>query len=150
MGKGRATVGELDPSTFPIEGVLKQAVGDDLEAAMEGWKFLGILAAADRPEAGVFLLGLMRLHREDLTRMAVLARAVARFPSKAAADALQAEFYRVPSTPATRTYLNTVLHALTMLPADLAAEALQELARDSKLSSKWRRKIEEVRWNAGV
>lgn len=106
--------------------------------------FLGTMAGNDRPEAGIFLLGLMRVHGGDLTRMATLVRAVSCFPSEAAAEALKAEFYRVPSSPATRTYLNEVLRALTQLPAPLARSALQALVEDKTLSVKWRRRFEEA------
>ena len=98
------------------------------------------------PEAGIFLLGLMRVHGGDLARMAVLVRAVSFFPSEAAADALKAEFYRVPSSPATRTYLNKVLRALIQLPAPLSRKALISLAEEKKLSVKWRRRFEEAAW----
>ena len=73
--------------------------------------------------------------------MAVLVRAVSFFPSEAAADALKAEFYRVPSSPASRTYLNEVLRALMELPAPLSREALKTLAHDKKLSVKWWRRF---------
>ncbi len=136
----------LDPRTFPIDPILRQAVGVDVERASAAWKFLGTMAGNDRPEAGIFLLGLMRVHRDDLTRMAVLVRAVSFFPSEAAAEALMAEFYRVPSSPATRTYLNEVLRSLMQLSAPLSREALRTLAYDKKLSVKWRRRFEEAAW----
>ncbi len=144
MGRAR-TVPEFDLRTFPIELILRQAVSSDVGRARDAWNLLGTMAR-ERPEAGVFLLGLMRVHGGDLTRMAVLVRAVSFFPSEAAADALKAEFYRVPSSPATRTYLNEVLRALTGLPAPLSREALKALADDNKLSVKWRRRFEEVAW----
>lgn len=139
-------VPEFDPRTFPIGPILRQAVGADVGRASEAWKFLGMMAGNDRPEAGIFLLGLMRVHGRDLARMTVLVRAVSFFPSEAAAEALKAEFYRVPSLPATRTYLNEVLRALVQLPGSLAREALQTLAEDKKLSVKWRRRFEEAAW----
>jgi hypothetical protein len=144
MGRAR-TVPEFDLRTFPIEPILRQAASPDVDRAREAWNILGSMAR-ERPEAGIFLLGLMRVHGADLTRMAVLVRAVSFFPSEAAADALTAEFYRVPSSPATRTYLNEVLRALTVLPAALAREALRALADDNKLSVKWRRRFEEAAW----
>lgn len=150
MVHGGRTPLELNPRTFPLDPILRQAVGDDLDSASEAWKFLGTLARNHRPEAGVLLLGLMWLHRRDLARMAVLVRAVALFASEAAADALKAEFHRVPSSPSTRSYLNEVLQALTQLPADLAGEALRSLACDRKLSLKWRRRCEEAAWKLGV
>jgi len=137
---------EIDPGTFPIAPILRQAVDADLERASGAWTFLGMMAANDRPEAGIFLLGLMRVHGGDLTRMAVLVRAVSFFPSRAAAEALKAEFYRVPSSPATRTYLNEVLRVLSRLPTPVAREALQTLADDTKLSLKWRRRFDEAAW----
>lgn len=139
-------VPELDPRTFPLEPILRQALDVDVERASAAWPFLGMMARNHRPEAGVFLLGLMRVHGGDLTRMAALVRAVSFFPSEAAAEALKAEFYRVPSSPATRTYLNEVLRALSQLPTPLAREALQSLAEDKKLSVKWRRRFEEAVW----
>ena len=140
-------VTEFDPRTFPIEPLLRQAVSPDLDRASDAWNLLGTMAARnDRPEAGIFLLGLMRVHGADLTRMAVLVRAVSFSPSQAAADALKAEFYRVPSSPATRTYLNEVLRALIKLPAPLSRETLKTLADDKKVSVKWRRRFEEAAW----
>ncbi len=140
------TVLELDPRTFPIEPLLRQALDVDVERASAAWTFLGTMARNGRPEAGIFLLGLMRVHGGDLTRMAVLVRAVSFVPSEAAAEALMAEFYRVPSAPATRTYLNEVLRSLMQLPVPLSREALQTMAHDMKLSVKWRRRFEEAAW----
>lgn len=140
-------VQEFDPRTFPIEPILRQAVSLDADRASAAWRLLGTMARNDRPEAGIFLLGLMRVHGGDLTRMATLVRAVSFFPSEAAAEALKAEFYRVPSSPATRTYLNEVLRALIQLPAPLSRKALTSLADDKKLSVKWRRRFEEAAWS---
>ena len=111
MVRGRMAP-EFDSRTFPIEPILRQAVSLDADRARDAWTLLGTMARNDRPEAGIFLLGLMRVHGGDLTRMATLVRAVSFFPSEAAAEALKAEFYRVPSSPATRTYLNEVLAQL--------------------------------------
>ncbi len=139
-------VPELDPRTFPIEPILRQAVDVNIERARAAWTFLGMMARNDRPEAGIFLLGLMRVQGGDLTRMADLVRAVSLVPSEAAAEALKAEFYRVPSSPATRTYLNEVLRSLSRLPTPVARDAFQTLADDKKLSPKWRRRFEEAAW----
>ncbi len=65
---------------------------------------------------------------------------------QAAAQALRAEFHRVPSAPATRSYLNEVLRSITQLPAPLARQALKTLADDKKLSVRWRRRFEEAAW----
>ncbi len=139
-------VPQFDPRTFPIDSILRQAVDVDVQGATEAWTFLGAMAGHDRPEAGIFLLGLMQVHGADLARMTVLVHAIAFFPSEAAAQALKAEFHRVPSAPATRSYLNEVLRSITLLPAPLAREALKTLADDKKLSVRWRRRFEEAAW----
>lgn len=135
--------------SFPIDPILRQAVDSDLDKAGEAWNLLGAMAGHDRTEAGVFLLGLMRVHEGDLAHMAVLVRAVSFYPSKEAAEALKGEFYRVPSSPATRTYLNEVLQSLMRLPAHLSCDALEALAGDKRLSVKWRRRFEEASWRLG-
>ncbi len=89
--------GAFEPKTVPIEPVLRQAVANDLKKAAEAWNFLGVMAARGRVEAGIFLLGLMQVHRGELSQMADLLRAVSQFPSEAAAESLKAEFHRVPS-----------------------------------------------------
>jgi len=82
--------------------------------------------------------------------MAELLQAVSLIPSEAAAEALKAEFYRVPSSPSTRSYLNEVLRALKRLPPELAGDALRNLASDATLSLKWRRRFTEAAWELGV
>jgi len=148
MGRARAAPA-IDLKTFPIDPILRQAVSPDLQRAREAWRFLGATAAHDRPEAGIFLLGLMRVHEGDLKRMAVLVDAISLFPSEAAAEALKGEFYRVPSSPASRTYLNEVLRALMRLAPPLSQGALETLADDKKLSVRWRRRFEEALWQLG-
>ena len=137
---------EIDLGKLPIEPLLRSAVGPDLKDARDAWKILGLMAQRERPEAGIFLLGLMQVHRHDLAEMAALVDAVALVPSAAAAEALKNEFLRTPSSPATRSYLNEVLRAITRLSQPLAVQALGSLAGDERLSTKWRRRVEEVAW----
>ena len=146
MPRERTELWELDLRALPLEPLLRQAVAPDLESASTAWKLLGSMARNDRPEAGVFLLGLMQLHRDDLTCMTELLRAVSLFPSAAAAEAVAAEFHRVPASASTRSYLNVVLETLTRFPSQLAGEILQRLAADRRLSLKWRRRCEEATW----
>ncbi|MEW6751078.1 MAG: hypothetical protein AB1505_08870 [Candidatus Latescibacterota bacterium] len=145
MARGRE-LPEIDLRTLPIDPILRQALGANDEHASDAWRVLGAMAESERDEAGIFLLGLMRLHGGDLKRMTLLVDAVSSFRSRAAAEALKEEFYRVPSTPASRTYLNEVLRALTRLPAPLGREACEKLADDERLSVRWRRRFEEALW----
>src|SRR5205809_381085 len=111
-------VPELDLKTFPSRN-------DVLERSARGW------CLPSGGYAGSW--GRFDEHGRPL-------RAVSHFPSKAVAEALRAEFYRVPSSPVTRTYLNEVLESLMRLLAPLSREALEALADDEKLSVKWRRR----------
>ena len=139
-------VPQIDLRTFPIDPILRQAVDLDVERASQASQLLGAMAGHDRPGAGIFLLGHMRVHGHDLARMAVIVSAVSHFRSEATAEALKAEFYRVPSSPGTRTYLNEVLRSLMQLPSRLSGEALRTLAQDTKLSVRWRRRFAEAAW----
>jgi hypothetical protein len=150
MAQERTELWELDLRALPLEPLLRQAVAPDLESASTAWRLLGTMARNDRPEAGVFLLGLMHVHRDDLARMTELLRAVSFFPSAAAAEAVAAEFHRVASSASTRSYLNVVLETLTRFPSPLAGEVLQRLAADTRLSPKWRRRCEEATWRLGA
>ncbi len=78
--------------------------------------------------------------------MTVLVQPIPSFPSEAAGDASKGGFYRAPSSPAARSYLNEVLRSLLQLPASLSRNALQTLADDKKLSVKWRPRLEEAAW----
>ncbi|HZF07906.1 MAG TPA: hypothetical protein VFE33_03860 [Thermoanaerobaculia bacterium] len=135
---------------LPIEPLLRRAVGADPQDARQAWTILGLMARRDRPEAGIFLLGLLQVHQHDLAQMTALIDAVALVPSAAAAEALKNEFLRVPSSRSTRTYLNEVLRAITHLSPPWVDQALSGLMDDKRLSPKWRRRAEEVAWRLNL
>ena len=62
-------VPELDPRQFPIDLILHQSVDADGERSSPAWTLPGTMARNHRPEAGVFPLGLMGVHRDDLRCM---------------------------------------------------------------------------------
>jgi hypothetical protein len=51
--------GYFDPTKFPIDSVLKQAISDDDGEFRSGLRTLGLMNSQGRKEAGVFLLGLL-------------------------------------------------------------------------------------------
>jgi hypothetical protein len=134
--------GFFDPTKFPIDGVLRQALDEDAELFHGACTMLATMASHDRREAGIFLLGLLSYYQDDLEWLSSVVQALRAFPTRQAMDALTAELRRVPSTPSTRGYLNAVLEALTGFPGDLVCDRLGALAADKSFSVKWRKKFE--------
>jgi hypothetical protein len=134
--------GFIDIGKFPIDGVLRQALDQDAEVFRGACSVLESMVCHGRIEAGVFLLGLLSWHRDDLERLSRVVRALREFHTREALDALTAELRRVPSTNATRSYLNAVFEALTRFPDDMVRGVFVELSVDKAFSIRWRRKFE--------
>ena len=58
--------GFFDPGTIRLDSVLREAFSEDVARFRGACTTLGTLALAGRREAGVFLLGLLSFHRDDL------------------------------------------------------------------------------------
>ena len=150
MKRGHQSLPKLDIKTLSLDAILRQATDDTVSRAAAAWGVLGMLARNGRTEATVFLLGLMQMHRDDLISMAKLIDAISGVPSRIAAEAVKSEFYRIPSTASSRTYHYEILRALRRFPPPLALEALEDLARDTNLSIRWRRRIQEETYRLGA
>ena len=142
--------GSLDFSKIPLDAVARQAFSGSDSEARGACSVLGQVAAAGRPDATTFLLGLLRWYRGDLSRLNCVVDALGFIPTSEAADALADELRRVESSNSTRSYLNNVLKALSKLPQDLAQPRLEALASEpgfsAKLKVKFRRAAEELKW----
>lgn len=138
--------GFFDPITVPMDSVLRRAVSEDAAQFQGACSALESLALAGRREAGVFLLGLLSFYRNDLERLSSVVRALRGFAVPETVDALAAELGRVPSSNHTRTYLNGVVETLTGFPDDLVRKSLAELAADTSLSIKRRKKLQAALW----
>ena len=136
--------GTLDLREFPIDSVLKQGLGEKEEKFRTGCRLLGSMHRLGRAEAGVYLLGLLRYWRHDLSRLAVVVENLALCHTPVCADALFSELRRVPSSNETRGYLKTVLKSLSHFPVELVADGLEELADDRSFSYKMRHKFREL------
>ena len=133
--------GAFDPAKFPIDSILQQCVGLDVEKFRSGCSLLATMVARGRVEAGVFLLGLLRYYDGDLDRLAVIVDTLGQFQDARCAAALFGELRRVPSSNKTRRYLDIVIRTLVRLPADIVQERLWELSEDSAFSYKMRAKF---------
>jgi hypothetical protein len=133
--------GTLDPAKFPIEVPIRQCLNPGSEEFRHGCRFLGSMASHGRLDAGIFLLGLLRYHEDDVAVITTVVESLRDFPDARCANALFAELRRVPSSNRTRAYLDTVIGTLTRLPADLVQQRFWELSKDSYFSYRMRAKF---------
>ena len=130
--------GYFDPAKFPIDGTLKQTVGRDLEAFRTGCTILQSMVSRGRPEAGVYLFGLLRQYQGDLERLGIIVDKLRSFDTAECADGLVYELRRMKSTNTTRRYLGTVVDVLSSLSYEVVKERLEALAEDKSFSYKMR------------
>ena len=133
--------GFFDPAKFPIEVPIRQCL-DPVSAELgHGFRLLGSMALHGRVDAGIFLMGLLRYHENDLATATVVVECLKDFHDARCADALAGELRRVPSSNRTRRYLDAVINALRLLPAELVEGRFEELARDPAFSPRMRAKF---------
>ncbi len=138
--------GFIDFGKFPIESVLRQAMDEDEERFRSACSILETMVGLGRPEAGIFLLGLLSYHRDDIERLSHVVRALRAFHAREAMDALTSELRRVTSSNTTRRYMESVLTVLVGFPEELVRDRLVELSGDQGFSVKWRRKFQSAPW----
>ena len=137
----------IDLKRVPLESFIGQALSDDLAQFASACRLLGAIAHHGRNDAGIFLLGLLSHHRDDLRRLEHVAEALGAFPSASAAAVLFDELRRVKGSNSTRGYLNCVVNALQRFPADLICEGFRELAADRSQSYRMRQRFEQIFWS---
>ena len=140
--------GFFDPTKFPIDSVLTQALDADLGKFCSAVTLLQSMCDHGRQEAGVFLLGLLVASDDNLERRGLIVEALRLVPTKACADLLFAEFRRVKSSNATRRYLDTVIKVLASMKRELIEDGFAELAADKSFSQRMRKKFRAVIANA--
>jgi len=133
--------GAFDPTKFPIDSALRQCVDADPKAFSSGCTLLAMMAGHGRTEAGVFLLGLLRYHQDDLGTLGMVVERLGAFQDGRSAAALFGELRRVPSSNRTRKYLDIVITTLTRMRVDMVQEQFLELAGDSTFSCRMRAKF---------
>lgn len=137
--------GCFEPTRFPIDSVLAQAMDADSEKFRSGMGLLRTMSGHERPEAGVFLLGLLVASEGDsLERKATIVEALVSVRDKSCADPLFRELRRVKSSNTTRRYLATVIKVLASMPTELIQDGFAELAADKSFSQKMRDKFRAV------
>jgi hypothetical protein len=136
--------GNLDPTRFPIDSVLKQALSDDDEQFRSGLNMLSCMVGYGRMEAGVFLLGVLMNCEDHWEKRIRIVEAMTSIHTKPCADLLFGELKRVKSSNTTRRYLGAVIRTLSSMPTELVEEGFETLAEDRSFSPKMRDKFREV------
>ena len=136
--------GYLDLNKFPIELGLRQSLDQDSSLFRSGVMLLQSMVRNGRVEAGVYLLGLMGYHADDLERLKTVVEALGAFHCRQTVSVLVSEFYRIESSNSTRGYLTEVLKALGRFPRALAEAPLLDLASNNKFSYRMRRKFDDM------
>ena len=136
--------GYFDPSKFPIDGVLKQALSKDFGKFHSGCNMLQTMHQHGRAEAGIYLLGLLRHYQNDIERAMVVVEKLSGFHTAECADALFSELFRVKSSNTTRKYLNSIIKVLSYFPKEIVQERFHELAEEKSFSYKMRRKFRDI------
>ena len=131
-------------SRYPINSVLVQAISPNEDEFRAGCSMLRSICHAGRDEAGVFLLGLIRLYPDDYVRLTLIAEALWSFPTAATVDALAAELRRVKGSSSTRGYLRRIIKTLELFPARLVEDKIRELSSDPQVGTRFRQNLREI------
>ncbi|MFI5458174.1 MAG: hypothetical protein ACHRXM_22290 [Isosphaerales bacterium] len=136
--------GFFDPTKYPIEGALKQALSEDRQKSRSGLNLLQAMHTGGRKEAGVLLLGLLASCGDHWERRIAIVEALQGFDTKPCADFLFGEFKRVKSSNTTRRYLGAVIKVLSTMRPKLVEAGFESLADDKSFTPKMRDKFRAV------
>ena len=133
--------GYFDPTKFPIEPYLAQAVSEDEEKSRKGIGMLRMMQQYGRIDAGIFLLGFFVNAPDDWGKRLRLIQALDGFYTEGCARVLFGELKRVKSSNTTGRYLGEVIKALSRFPPELVQVGFEELADDQSFSYRMRDKF---------
>ena len=142
--------GYLNPGKFPIDDVLKMAVGDDQSRFRSALIMLQSMYAYGRKEAGVFLLGLLLTCEDEWEKRIAIVEALKFVETQACVDLLFRELKRVKSSNTTRRYLTHIIKVLAAMPSELVLQGFSLLVGDKSFSQKMRDKFKAVLHRVGM
>ena len=134
----------FNPAKFPIDGILKQAIGDDERQVRSALLMLESMYCHGRKEAGLFLMGLLLTCEDKWELRSDVVRALGVVETQACADLLFQELKRVESSNTTRRYLTQVIKVLAAMPSELVLPGFTALASDKSFSYKMRDKFKAI------
>jgi hypothetical protein len=101
------------------------------------------MANSGRNDALTLLFGIAYRNRNNYARMNNFVEAVSAFRHPEIIEFIANEMMRVPSLPATRTYLRTLLKELLRINSDQSIHLLEELQNDKRLGVRFRTRIKQ-------
>ena len=134
----------IDPSLYPIEGVLRQALSPNEREFQSGCSLLKSMCMTGRIDAGIFLLGLIWRHSNDYPRLTWLVDALESFERPETVQAFASELRRVKGSSLTRGYLRRIIMALGRFPRELAGETIEQLSSDPMVGAKFRQHLKDL------
>jgi len=134
----------IDLAKASIRGNIEDALSADLSKSAQACRVIGVVGAAGRSDAVVFLLGLLSFYRDDLKRLEPVVEALGFCPAPIVATALFGEIARVRSCNQTRTFLNLVIKNLSLFPEELVADRFLSMSEDASLSPRMRSKFRGI------
>ena len=96
--------GFLDPTQFPIDPLLKQALSNDRQEYDWAVSLLRSMHNCERTEAGVFLIGLLLTCGDNWEKRRAIAIALYDVQTEVCVNVLFGELKRVKNTNSTRRY----------------------------------------------
>ena len=136
--------GYFDFSQFPIDSVLKQALSSENSEFMGACSVLSSMYRAGRPEAAVYLFGLIVQNYSNMSRKEIIMKYIEGVKTKECADILFKELNDIKSNNTTRSYINSILNVLMAFPLSIIRDGFEALLNDTKWSSIMRRRFEDI------
>ena len=133
----------LDLTKFPIDSTLEQALSTEEGKFRSACMTLASMCG-QRPEAGIFLFGLLTFYRDDMVRKQTIVEALGQFQTEKTAHVLFEELDRIESSDTTRVYINAILTAISRFPPTFVEPGLTRLIEDKRWSYRMKRKFQAI------
>ena len=136
--------GFFDPAKYPIDGILRQAIGNDARQFHSALAMLQSMYDHGRKEAGIFLMGLLLTCEDKWEQRIEIVEALKVVETQACVDLLFRELKRVKSSNTTRRYLTAIIRVLAKMPSELVLPGFSSLTNDNFFTSKMRNKFKAI------
>ena len=136
--------GYFDFTKFPMDSVLKQALSGENSDLMGACSVLDSMYHAGRPEAAVYLYGLMVHNYNNIQRKEIIVKHIGVVKTKECANILFKELNDIESNNTTRGYVNSILNILMTFPLPLIRDGFEALMNNNKWSVRMKRKFEDI------
>jgi len=134
---------KLSVAKLPL-GCVSKMIENDIDPDFRSICYtLMTMANSGRNDALTLLFGIAYRNRNNYARMNNFVEAVSAFRHPEIIEFIANEMMRVPSLPATRTYLRTLLKELLQINSDQSIHLLEELQNDKRLGVRFRTRIKQ-------